>query len=438
MADHQSQTVAQKAPPKKKGASGLLYILVFVGMAAGVIVGLVAPGTGLQLKPLGTLFVNLVQMMIAPIIFCTIVLGIGSVKKAATVGRTGGVALIYFLIMSTIALIVGLVVGNIVQPGSGLAVPPGGPDIPAPGAEESGPFGFVLSMIPVSLVSAMTDGVVLQILLVALLVGFALQGMGERGEPLVELIGLTQKLVFRVLALVLWVAPIGAFGGMAAFVGGSGVAALGELVKLILGFYVSCLFFIFVILGTVLWLIARVNVFTLLKYLTREFLLIVATSNSETALPNLMAKLEHAGIQRSTVGIVVPTGYSFNLDGSAIYLTMTALFVAEALNKPMTIGEQIGLLLFMMLASKGAAGVSGAGLATLSAGLSSHRPDLVEGISVVTGIDRFMSEGRGLTNYAGNTIATVIVAALTRTMDREQLDRALKGRDPFDYTSMDA
>ena len=246
-----------------------------------------------------------------------------------------------------------------------------------------------------------------------------------------------QKIVFRVLTMVLWLAPIGAFGAMAAVVGESGAKAVGEMLKLMFGFYVTCALFIFVILGALLWLVARVNIFKLLKYLAREFLLIVATSSSESALPNLMAKMEHAGVDRSTVGIVVPTGYSFNLDGTAIYLTMASLFIADAMNMPMSMGEQIGLLLFMIVASKGAAGVTGAGLATLAGGLHAHKPELVDGVGVIVGIDRFMSEARALTNFAGNSVATVLVGTWTKSIDRERLNIVLDGKEPFDYSTME-
>jgi len=277
---------------------------------------------------------------------------------------------------------------------------------------------------------------VLQTLLVALLVGFALQGMGRSGEPILRGVGYLQKLVFRILAMVMWLAPIGAFGAIAAVVGETGLDALKSLAVLMVGFYVTCGLFVIVVLGLLLRVVARVNVFSLLKYLAREFLLIVSTSSSETALPRLIAKMEHAGVSQSVAGIVVPTGYSFNLDGTAIYLTMASLFIADALGTPMSLGQQIGLLVFMIIASKGAAGVTGAGLATLAGGLSAHRPDLLDGVGLIVGIDRFMSEARAVTNFAGNAVATVLVATWTKELDRTRLSAALSGESPFDETTM--
>jgi len=437
---------AEGAPPEvstaatspKKDRSHYLYIGVIVAVIAGIVFGLVAPDAAKAWKPLGEMFVSLIKMMITPVIFCTIVLGIGSVRKAATVGRAGGLALAYFLTMSTFALAIGLVVGNIIQPGHGLTVKHGSADKYVKTAEKSGGFiDFLKSIIPDTFFSAFTSGSVLQVLFIALLVGFAIQRIGDSAEPALRAIATMQKIVFRVLSMVLWLAPIGAFGAMAAVVGESGAKAVGEMAKLMAGFYVTCALFIFVILGALLWVVARVNIWKLFKYLGREFLLILATSSSESALPNLMAKMEHAGIDRSTVGIVVPTGYSFNLDGTAIYLTMSSLFIADAMNMPMSIGEQIGLLVFMIVASKGAAGVTGAGLATLAGGLSSHKPELVDGVGLIVGIDRFMSEARALTNFAGNSVATVLIGTWTKTIDRERLGDVLGGRDPFDYSSME-
>jgi aerobic C4-dicarboxylate transport protein len=291
-------------------------------------------------------------------------------------------------------------------------------------------------VVPTSLVSSLTDGQVLQTLLVALLAGFALQAMGHAGEPILRGIEHAQRLVFRILAMIMWAAPVGAFGAMAAVVGETGVDALKSLAVLMLGFYTTCLLFVFLVLGTVLRLTAGINVFTLLRYLAREFLLILSTSSSESALPRLIAKMEHAGVERSTVGIVVPAGYSFNLDGTAIYLTMASLFIASALDQPMSIGAQISLLVFMVIASKGAAGVTGAGLATLAGGLASHRPQLLDGVGLIVGIDRFMSEARALTNFAGNAIATVVIGSFTGSLNRERMSLVLAGGAPFDEATM--
>ena len=431
---------ADQAAPARRDRTHWLYIAVIVAVILGIIVGFAFPDFAVGLKWLGTAFVGLIRMLIAPVIFCTIVLGIGAIRKAASVGRIGGLALAYFLVMSTVALTIGLIVGNLLHPGEGLQISDAlrgqGADLATTAEEGGSTTEFVIGLIPTTLLSALTEGSVLQALLVALLVGFAIQSMGPAGEPLLRGVGYLQKLVFRILAMVMWAAPIGAFGAIAAVVGETGLDALKSLGMLMLAFYITCAVFVFGILGLILWMVAKVNVFTLLKYLGREFLLILATSSSETALPRLIAKMEHAGVSQSVAGIVVPTGYSFNLDGTAIYLTMASLFIAEALGDPLSISEQIGLLAFMIIASKGAAGVTGAGLATLAGGLSAHRPELLDGVGLIVGIDRFMSEARALTNFAGNAIATVLVATWTDQLDRDQLSAALSGQSPFDEARM--
>ena len=436
-----SGTASAQAPQAaKRDRTHWLYIAVIIAVLLGIAVGFVFPEFAVSLKWLGTAFVALIKMLIAPIIFCTIVLGIGAIRQAAKVGRIGGLALGYFLLMSTVALAIGLVVGNIVNPGSGLELSDElrgqGSELASTAEESGGTVDFLLGLIPTTLLSALTEGSVLQALLVALLVGFAVQALGRAGEPLLRGVGHLQRLVFRILAMVMWVAPIGAFGAMAAVVGETGLDALKSLAVIMLAFYATCAIFVFVFLGLILKAVTGINVFRLLKYLGREFLLIVSTSSSETALPRLIAKMEHAGVSQPVAGIVVPTGYSFNLDGTAIYLTMASLFIAEALGDPLNLGEQLGLLAFMIIASKGAAGVTGAGLATLAGGLSAHRPDLLDGVGLIVGIDRFMSEARALTNFAGNAIATVLVATWTKELDRDQLERALSGEDPFDEATM--
>ncbi|MEU9095397.1 cation:dicarboxylase symporter family transporter [Streptomyces sp. NPDC048428] len=417
----------------KRDRTKYLYLAVIAAVGLGILVGLVAPDAAVELKPIGTGFVNLIKMMISPIIFCTIVLGVGSVRKAAKVGAVGGLALGYFLVMSTVALAIGLVVGNILEPGSSLHLTEA---TRAAGEAQAGDSEstaeFLLGIIPTTIVSAFTEGEVLQTLLIALLAGFALQALGSAGEPVLRGIGHIQRLVFRILAMIMWVAPVGAFGAMAAVVGETGVDALKSLAVIMIGFYVTCALFVFVILGTILRLVAGVNIFSLLKYLGREFLLILSTSSSESALPRLIAKMEHMGVSKPVVGITVPTGYSFNLDGTAIYLTMASLFIANATGDPLSIGEQISLLVFMVIASKGAAGVTGAGLATLAGGLQSHRPELVDGVGLIVGIDRFMSEARALTNFAGNAVATVLVGTWTKEIDKERVDQVLSGAIPFD------
>ncbi len=425
---------------RKRDRTHWLYLAVIVAVVAGVLVGWLAPGVGKDLGVLGTLFISLIKMMISPVIFCTIVLGIGSVKAAAKVGKVGGLSLVYFLGMSTIALGIGLVVGNLLDPGSGLQLTAGDAAVGAGLAEKAhgagGTMDFVASIIPTSLLSALTEGNVLQTLFVALLVGFGLQAMGKQGEPVLTGIGYVQKLVFRILAMILWLAPIGAFGAIASVVGQTGLGAVTALGTLMVGFYVTCAIFVFGVLGLLLRLVTGFSVFALVKYLAREYLLIFATSSSESALPRLIAKMEHLGVQRSTVGIVVPTGYSFNLDGTAIYLTMASIFVADAMDMPLSLTEQISLLVFMIIASKGAAGVSGAGLATLAGGLQSHRPELLDGVGLIVGIDRFMSEARAVTNFSGNAIATLLIGTWTNSVDRGRVREVLSGQLPFDETTM--
>lgn len=425
------------APAAKRDRTHYLYIAVIAAVLLGIAVGFIAPGVAVELKPLGEGFVNLIKMMISPIIFCTIVLGVGSVRKAAKVGAVGGLALGYFMVMSTVALAIGLVVGNILEPGHGLQLTDAVRDAGA--AQTEGPgettAEFLIGIIPTTLVSAFTGGEVLQTLLVALLVGFAVQALGSAGEPILNGIGHIQRLVFRVLAMIMWAAPVGAFGAIAAVVGETGVDALKSLAVIMIGFYVTCLLFVVVVLGALLKICTGVNILKLLKYLGREFLLILSTSSSESALPRLIGKMEHLGVSRPVVGITVPTGYSFNLDGTAIYLTMASLFVAEAMGNPLALSEQISLLVFMIIASKGAAGVTGAGLATLAGGLQSHRPELVDGVGLIVGIDRFMSEARAMTNYAGNAVATLLIGTWTKEVDKERVHEVLAGKIPFDESA---
>jgi aerobic C4-dicarboxylate transport protein len=428
------------APPRRRDRTHWLYIAVVVAVLAGIAVGLVAPEVGKSVGVLGTMFVSLIKMMITPVIFCTIVLGIGSVRKAATVGKVGGLAFIYFVVMSTFALAIGLVVGNLIHPGSGMHLSESaagkGAELAEKAHESGGLMDFVQHIIPTSLMSSLTEGNVLQALFVALLVGFALQAMGSAGEPILRGIEHLQKLVFKILVMILWLAPIGAFGAIANVVGQTGWSAVTQLLTLMLAFYITCVVFVFGVLGSLLRAVSGVSIFKLVRYLAREYLLIFSTSSSESALPRLIAKMEHLGVDRSTVGVVVPTGYSFNLDGTAIYLTMASLFIADAMGSPLSVGQQIGLLVFMMVASKGAAGVTGAGLATLAGGLQSHRPDLLDGVGLIVGIDRFMSEARAVTNFSGNAVATVLVGSWTKTIDRDKVNAVLGGEDPFDELTM--
>lgn len=418
---------------KRLDKTHYLYLAVIVAVLAGIVVGLAAPEFAKGLKPIGDAFVALIKMMIAPVIFCTIVIGVGSIAKAATVGKVGGLALLYFIVMSTFALAIGLVVGNLIQPGAGLNLAETSYQVEG---EAKSTTEFILGIIPTTLVSSLTGGNILQVLFVALLVGFGLQKMGTTGEPILRGIKLIQALVFRVLAMIMWIAPVGAFGAIAAVTGSAGASALVGLATLMIAFYITCALFIVVVLGGVLRLATGFNIFKLMKYLGREYLLIVGTSSSEAALPRLIAKMEHLGVSKPVVGITVPTGYSFNLDGTAIYLTMASIFIADVMGVPMNLGEQISLLVFMIIASKGAAGVTGAGLATLAGGLQANRPDLVDGVGLIVGIDRFMSEARALTNFTGNAVATIIIGTWVKEVDRVQVGEVLSGRSRFDEATM--
>ena len=418
-------TVEKK--PFYKDPTHMLYLSVIAAVIIGCVLGLTAPGFAKGLAPIGTGFIALIKMMIAPVIFCTIVLGVGSIAKAATVGKVGGMALLYFVLMSTFALGIGLVVGNIIEPGSALHYDPATTKYTLPN-NSSGSHGggdtvsFLLGIIPTSLLSALTNDIILQTLFVALLMGFALQKMGPVGQPILKFLTYCQALVFRLLMMIMWLAPLGALGAIAAVVGSTGLQAISSMFVLMVAFYITCILFVVVVLGSILKLYTGVNIFSLLKYLAREYLLI--------------AKMEHLGVSKPVVGVVVPTGYSFNLDGTAIYLTMSALFVAEAMGTPLALGEQFSLLVFMIIASKGAAGVSGAGIATLAGGLQSHRPDLVNGVGLIVGIDRFMSEARAVTNFTGNAVATVLMGKAVKEIDMDRVRSVLKGELPFDENTM--
>jgi len=429
-----TRTTEVDPPKRKKVSTHYLYIAVIVAVVAGAAVGLIFGKSATGLAVIGTAFVALIKMMIGPIIFCTIVLGIGSVRKASQVGKVGGIALLYFVVMSTFALALGLLVGNLIHPGEGLQAAAAASTYTVPDVAGSG--NFILDIIPTTLFSALTAGSVLQALFVALLVGFAVQALGSKGEPILNFVTVLQRLVFKILAGIMWLAPIGAFGAIAGVVGASGWTALASLGMLVGVFYATCAVFVVVILGAILKATTGMNIFKVLYYLRQEYLLIVATSSSETALPRLIAKMEHLGVSKPVVGIVVPTGYSFNLDGTAMYLTMASLFIANAMGAPLSWSEQLSLLVFMIVASKGAAGVTGAGLATLAGGLQSHRPDLVDGVGLIVGIDRFMSEARALTNFAGNAVATVLIGTWTGEIDRERTGLVLAGDIPFDESTM--
>src|SRR6476469_2518716 len=429
-----TRTTEVDPPKRKKVSTHYLYIAVIVAVVAGAAVGLIFGKSATGLAVIGTAFVALIQMMIGPIIFGTIVLGIGSVRKASQVGKVGGIALLYFVVMSTVALALGLLVGNLIHPGEGLQAAAAASTYTVPDVAGSG--NFILDIIPTTLFSSLTAGSVLQALFVALIVGFAVQAMGAKGEPVLNFVTVLQRLVFKILGGIMWLAPIGAFGAIAGVVGNAGWTAIASLGMLVGVFYATCAVFVVVILGALLKATTGMNIFKVLYYLRQEYLLIVATSSSETALPRLIAKMEHLGVSKPVVGIVVPTGYSFNLDGTAMYLTMASLFISNALGMPLSWSEQLSLLVFMIVASKGAAGVTGAGLAVLGGGLASHAPALVPGVGLVVAVDRFMSEARALTNFSGNAVATLVIGHWVKEVDRSQADRVFSGEDPFDDLDM--
>jgi aerobic C4-dicarboxylate transport protein len=406
-----------------------LYLQVLVAVAAGALLGWLAPGLGAACKPAGDLFIKLVRMVIAPVIFLTVATGIAHLRDLGAVGRVAGRAFAYFLAMSTLALVVGLVVANVVRPGAGLHVDPARLDPAKVGAyaqaaHETTLTGFVLGAVPETLVSALTGGNVLQVLLVAILFGVALALSGEGGHRLTAALDDLAAVVFRVVALVMRAAPVGAFGAMAFTVGTFGVGALADLAGLVVTFYLTSALFVLGVLGLIA-AAAGFSILRLLVYLRAELLLVLGTSSSESALPALMERMEAAGCPKPVVGLVVPTGYSFNLDGTNIYMTLAALFIAQATGVDLPLGQQLLLLGVAMLSSKGAAGVTGAGFVTLAATLSIVPSVLVAGMALILGVDRFISECRSLTNFIGNAVATVVVARWEGTLDRAALARAL-------------
>jgi aerobic C4-dicarboxylate transport protein len=407
-----------------------LYAQVLMAIVLGALVGHFWPETGAALKPLGDGFIKLVKMVIAPVIFLTLVSGIAGMRELRTVGRVAAKAFGYFLFFSTLALILGLVVGNVVQPGAAMHVDPATLDAGAVAdyahqAHETTVVGFLMAIIPTTMVSALTDGSILQTLFVAILFGIALGLVGKPAEPVLDLIERLGLIVFRIVGLLMRAAPIGAFGAIAFTVGKYGAGSLVSLGGLVLTFYLTSIAFVLVILGTV----ARLHGFSmvrLLVYLKAELLLVLGTSSSEAALPNLMTKLEAAGCDRGIVGLVVPTGYSFNLDGTNIYMTLASLFIAQACGVHLSIGDQLLLVGVAMLSSKGAAGVTGAGFITLAATLSIVPSVPVAGMALILGVDRFMSECRSLTNFIGNAVAAIVVARWEGKLDIARLDRTLR------------
>ena len=402
-----------------------LYVQVLVAITIGILLGHYYPETGVALKPLGDGFVKLIKMVIAPIIFCTVVSGIAGMQSMKSVGKTGGYALLYFEIVSTIALIIGLVVVNVVKPGAGMHI-----DVStlnassvaayaAAGAQQT-TVGFLLNIIPNTVVGAFANGDILQVLMFSVIFGFALHRLGSYGKPVLDMIDRFAHVMFNIINMIMKLAPVGAFGAMAFTIGQYGVGSLVQLGYLMACFYITCLLFVLVVLGG----ICRAHGFSVIKlirYIREELLIVLGTSSSESALPRMLAKMERLGAKKSVVGLVIPTGYSFNLDGTSIYLTMAAVFIAQATDTTMDITHQITLLLVLLVASKGAAGVTGSGFIVLAATLSAvgHLP--VAGLALILGIDRFMSEARALTNLVGNAVATVVVAKWVKEMDNDKL-----------------
>jgi aerobic C4-dicarboxylate transport protein len=425
---------ASAPPPRRKGVASQLYVQVLVAILFGALLGHFWPAYGEAMKPLGDGFIKLVKMIIAPVIFLTIVTGIAGMKELGSVGRVAAKAFAYFLTFSTLALIVGLIVANVVQPGAGMNIDPATLDGGAVAdyaakAHESTLTGFLLGVIPSTLVSAFTDGNILQILLVAILFGIAISMVGEPAAPVIRFLERLSLIVFKLVSILMRAAPIGAFGAIAFTIGKYGVGSLANLGALVATFYLTSLLFIVVVLGTVARL-TGFSIFKLLRYLKAELLLVLGTSSSEAALPNLIEKMERAGCEKSIVGLVVPTGYSFNLDGTNIYMTLAALFIAQATGVELTLGQELLLLGVAMLSSKGAAGVTGAGFITLAATLSIVPTVPLAGMALILGVDRFMSECRSLTNFIGNAVATIVVARWEGGLDREKLNAALDGRLP--------
>ena len=409
-----------------------LYVQVLTAILAGILLGHFYPGVGESLKPLGDAFIKLVKMIIAPVIFLTVATGIAGMADLKKVGRVAGKSMIYFLTFSTLALVVGLVVANVIHPGTGMNIDPATLDTKAVAtytakAHEATITGFLMNIIPDTIVGAFAQGDILQVLFFSVLFGIALGMVGEQGKPVLDFLQALTTPIFRLVAILMKAAPIGAFGAMAFTIGKYGIGSVANLAMLIGTFYLTSFLFIFVVLGAVAWY-NGFSILSLIRYLKEELLLVLGTSSSEAALPGLMSKMEHAGCARPVVGLVIPTGYSFNLDGTNIYMTLAALFIAQATNTPLSLGDEILLLLVAMLSSKGAAGITGAGFITLAATLSVVPAVPVAGMALILGIDRFMSECRAITNFIGNAVATVVVARWEGELDKNRLAAALSGQ----------
>ena len=406
-----------------------LYAQVITAVIIGVALGYFYPQVGESMKPLGDAFIKLIKMMIAPIIFCTVVIGIAGMEDMKKVGKTGGLALLYFEVVSSIALLVGLVLVNVFKPGAGMNIDPSTIDTKSIAAytgpgKMQGTVDFLINIIPNTLVDAFAKGEILQVLLIAVLFGFALHKFGGRGTLVFDVIEKGSHVLFVIVNYIMKLAPVGAFGAMAFTIGKYGIGSLFSLGKLMGVFYLTCLLFIFVVLGS----IARFHGFSIwkfIKYIKEELLIVLGTSSSESVLPRMMEKMENLGAKKTCVGLVIPTGYSFNLDGTSIYLTMAAVFIAQATNTDMTLVQEITLLAVLLLTSKGAAGVTGSGFIVLAATLSAVGHVPVAGLALILGIDRFMSEARALTNLIGNGVATIVVAKWTDELDEKRLHAAL-------------
>jgi aerobic C4-dicarboxylate transport protein len=406
-----------------------LYFQVLVAIAIGVLLGHYAPESAMKLRPLGDGFIKLVKMLIGPVIFCTVVSGIAGMESMKAVGKTGALALLYFEVVSTLALVIGLVVVNVVKPGVGMNIDPATLDAGkvaayTHAAEEQSVVDFLLHVIPTTIFDAFAKGEILQILLIALLFGFALHAIGERGRLVYDFIDRISQVLFRIIGMIMRLAPVGALGAMAFTIGNYGISKLADLAWLMACFYLTCLLFVFGVLGV----IARVHgfsIFKFVKYIREELFIVLGTSSSESVLPRMMTKMEQVGCARPVVGLVIPAGYSFNLDGTSIYLTMAAVFIAQATNTPLTLTDQLMLLAVLLLTSKGAAGVTGSGFIVLAATLSAVGTLPVTALALILGIDRFMSEARALTNLVGNGVATVVVAKWCHALNEGTLKQEL-------------
>ncbi|MBZ5699720.1 MAG: C4-dicarboxylate transporter DctA [Acidobacteriia bacterium] len=410
---------------RKRPWYSILYIQVLIAIILGILIGRFFPQTGIKLKPLGDGFVALIRMMIGPVVFCVVVQGIASVGDLKKVGRIGAKALVYFEVVSTLALIVGILVALILHPGRGLNIDAAALDSKivsayAGRAKEAGIVAFLLAIIPRTFVDAFAGGDVLQVLLISILTGFAISRLGGLGERVTRAIGAATKIVFGIIRIIVKAAPLGALGGMAFTVGSYGMGSLSNLAELIGVFYLTSLIFVLLVLGSIAYW-AGFSIFRFMAYIKDELLIVLGTSSSETVLPDMMRKLERLGAPRSIVGLVFPTGYSFNTDGTNIYLTLSVLFVAQATNTHLTLGQMVGILLFAMLASKGASGVTGTGFVTLAAILSAVPALPIQALAILVGIDKFMSECRALTNVIGNGVATIVVSRWEKELDAEKM-----------------